>query len=88
MHKSRLQELVAEISAELEEQELSASATEQTKQLSQDVYDYLASPIMPTNRTQTLLEQAQRLEIEYEQEHPRIRGIVREIVDLLSKMGI
>ncbi|MFT6304830.1 MAG: hypothetical protein ACI9XK_000355 [Granulosicoccus sp.] len=88
MNKSRLRELVEEFSSEVKNEELHASTAELTKQLTQDVHQYLATSVTPTTRTQTLLEQAQTLEIEYAQSHPRIRGIVSEIVDILSKMGI
>jgi hypothetical protein len=81
MNKSRLRELVEEFSSEVKNEELHASTAELTKQLTQDVHQYLATSVTPTTRTQTL-------EIEYAQSHPRIRGIVSEIVDILSKMGI
>lgn len=88
MNKSRLQELVQEISFEVKNEEFHASTVELTKLLSQDIDNYLASPVTPTTRTQTLLEQAQSLEIDYAQSHPRVKGIVSEIIDILSKMGI
>ena len=88
MSKSRLQELVEEFSSEAKNAELNPTTVELTKQLSQDVHEYLASSATPTTRTQSLLEQAQTLEVEYAQSHPRIEGIVREIIDILSKLGI
>jgi hypothetical protein len=88
MSKSRVQELVAQITTEVNNAALNPSTVELTKQLSQDVNEYLASSVTPTMRTPSLLEQAQTLEIEYAQSHPRIEGIVNEIIDILSRMGI
>jgi len=48
---------------------------------------YLGNEASPQS-DKTLLDKANELEVDFAQRHPRAEGIMREIIDTLSRMGI
>lgn len=83
MSKERLTKLLAELNRELEDNnELDAETRELLGQLDEDIERLTgggeASP----------LDRAQRLESRFAAEYPVAERIVRELADVLAKMGI
>lgn len=88
MSQSRVNSLLEQIGKELQSENVSSDTADLTVRLSQDIREHVANPDSPDAERQTLLEQVQSLEVEFAQNHPRIEGIIRELIDTLSKMGI
>jgi len=88
MSEIKLKKMLDQVARELESEEVESSTGQLTRELSQDIHDYLAGTEIRSPVPETLLDQVQALEVEFSQSHPRIEGIFRELIDTLSKMGV
>ena len=83
MSSSRLTELLAELNRELkDQQELDDETRELLAKLNDDI-ERLAG-----EEAETPVDRAKQLESRFAAEHPVAERIVRELADVLAKMGI
>ena len=74
---------------EIEETKLESESIAELRLFEQEIEPYLDGNIVSdTAEVASLLEQAQELEVRFAQEHPAVEGIVRQISNTLSGMGI
>ena len=74
---------------EIEETKLESESIAELRLFEQEIEPYLDGNIVSdTASVASLLEQAQELEVRFAQEHPAVEGIVRQISNTLSGMGI
>ncbi len=81
---------IAELLAKLKEELANTSNDDQAHKLVQDLEVYISSvedaeePSYPKQ----LLEHAQLLETKFASRHPNIELVLRELVDMLARMGV
>jgi hypothetical protein len=88
MNESKLNELLSRLNDELDKTD---SVDPETLSLLQELQvdlQRLGSGESPAPDQETVLEQAQALEARFAAEHPAAERFVREIMDMLAKVGI
>ncbi|HET6565179.1 MAG TPA: DUF4404 family protein [Xanthomonadales bacterium] len=88
MNESKLNDLLGKLNDELDKTD---SVDPQTLELLQELQgdlQRLGSGEVPEPEYDTVLEQAQALEARFASEHPAAERFIREIMDMLAKVGI
>ena len=83
MSKERLRELLAELSAELNE---ASDVDADTRELLEELHDDIDR--LTGEDSASAVERARNLESQFAANHPVAERIAREFADLLAKMGI
>lgn len=88
MNESKLNELLSKLNEELDRTDTVDPRTlEQLQELQSDL-QRLGSGEDPAPEYDSVLEQAQALEARFASEHPAAERFIREIMDMLAKVGI
>ena len=87
MSNTNIQNLVESLLTETKSSELD-SATQRQLQDFQSAVEPLLRETGSIGPDDSILNMALNLEVAFAQEHPVAEGIIREIIDSLSKMGI
>ncbi len=88
MNKERLQNLLISLHQELEStDDIDSETRHLVGQLDSDIKKLLA-PIEDEGKGDGALQQAELLETTFAAKHPTAEGLIREIIDILAKMGI
>jgi len=88
MEKERLKKLLLSLHQELENTDSVDSETRQlASQLDADIKNLL-NPAENIEHQHSVLEQAELLETTFAAKHPTAERFIREIVDILGRMGI
>ena len=89
MPKQRLRELVSSLHEELERTpEVDAEGRDLLRGLTGDIEDLVGHDEPPPQSRDSATERVESAALRFEAEHPRVAGILSEIVDALGRLGI
>ncbi len=87
MSNKKIQELVTKLRDELHSTPVDSDTRSMMLQLETEIDDLL-SPVHESQDANPVLEMAEQLEARFASDHPTAERVVREIVDMLTKMGV
>ncbi|MGI9249170.1 MAG: DUF4404 family protein [Woeseiaceae bacterium] len=87
MSNTQIRELLAKLKDEIQKTELDDDTRSQVRELDADIHDLL-DPDGNRTETDTVVEKARALETNFATEHPTIERFMREVIDVLVRMGI
>ena len=87
MSNEKIQELVSKLRDELHATEVDTDTRSMMLQLETDIDDLL-NPVHESEDANPVLAVAEQLEARFASDHPTAERVVREIVDMLTKMGV
>ncbi len=88
MNESKLKELLQQLNAELDQTEKVDSDTATLLRELEDDLDRLIDPETEDSDFDSVITQAQALETRFAAEHPTAERFLREIVNILARVGI
>ena len=91
MNRSELDVLLKKLQSELASgQPLGEEMRASLQQLNQDILQVLGtgSPLSHTEEDESLAQRAQEIDARFSAEHPYLANTLRDVMDLLGKMGI
>ena len=89
MPRQRLRPLISELHDELERTpEVDAGGRELLRELTDDIESVVNSDAEASLSPETAVERVESAALRLEAEHPRLAGILGEIVSALSRIGI
>jgi len=83
--KQRLHELLKELHVELQD---SDALDDATREELRGLADEIEEAVGEESLADTAISRVEEVTVEFESEHPRIAGILGNIADTLSKLGI
>lgn len=87
MSNTQIQELLAKLQEEIQKTELDDETRSMVKELDSDIHGLLAADTDQA-KTDSVVEKARVLETNFATEHPTIERFMREVIDVLVRMGI
>ena len=87
MSNEKIQELVKKLREQLHTTAVDADTRSMMVQLESDIDD-LINPVHESQDANPVLDVAEQLEARFASDHPTAERVVREIVDMLTKMGV
>lgn len=89
MPKERLRELVSNLHEELERTpQVDAEGRQLLRELTGDIEELVGHEAPPADSRESATERVESAAVRLEAEHPRLAGILGEIVDALGRLGI
>jgi Domain of unknown function (DUF4404) len=85
MSNERIRELLTQLRNELDNANVDHSTSSLMRKLAGDINGALGQSDAPIN---TLIDRARQLEANFAAKHAGAEGILRQIVDMLAKMGV
>jgi hypothetical protein len=85
MTDEKIKRLLAELHEALPGADIDAETRQLVKLLDADIHA-LAEP--SAEEVSPIVEQARELETKFAAEHPALQGFLRELIDVLTKMGV
>lgn len=87
MSNTQIRELLAKLQDAIQKTELDEDTRTLVRDLDADIHDLL-DPEGDRAETDSVLEKARALETNFATEHPTIERFMREVIDVLVRMGI
>ncbi|MDH3350617.1 MAG: DUF4404 family protein [Gammaproteobacteria bacterium] len=87
MSNKDIRQLLSELQVEIQKTELDAETRSAVQKLDSDIHDLLDSEADQAD-TDSVLKRARLLETNFATEHPTVERFMREVIDLLVRMGI
>ncbi|MGB5334198.1 MAG: DUF4404 family protein [Woeseiaceae bacterium] len=87
MSNKEIRELLARLQDEIQKTELDDDTLSLVRELDSDIDDLL-DPHGDRVETDSVVEKARELETNFAAEHPTIERFMREVIDVLVRMGI
>lgn len=87
MSNSEIRNLLAKLRDEVRTAELDAETQALVRELDSDIHDLLESDRTEVEAA-SVMNRAKALEADFETEHPITVRILREVIELLARMGI
>jgi len=87
MSNTQIRELLAKLQNEIQNTELDDDTRALVRDLDTDIHDLL-DPEGHRAETDSVLEKARALETSFATEHPTVERFMREVIDVLVRMGI
>lgn len=87
MKKKDIKELLGQLRDEIQHTKLDEETLSLVRDLDADIDDLL-DPEGERAETESVLEKARELETNFATEHPNIERFMREVIDMLVRMGI
>ena len=87
MSNREIKELLSKLRDEIQNTELDDDTVSLVRDLDADIDDLL-DPDGERAETESVLEKARELETNFATEHPNIERFMREVIDVLVRMGI
>ena len=87
MSNKEIRELLARLQDEIQKTKLDDDTLSLVKELDSDIDDLL-DPEGDRVETDSVVEKARELETNFAAEHPTIERFMREVIDVLVRMGI
>ena len=87
MSNTQVRELLAKLQAAIQKTELDEETRSMVRDLDADIHDLLESE-GGQEETDSVVERARALETSFATEHPTIERFLREVIDVLVRMGI
>lgn len=91
MNRTELESLLKKLHAELASgQQVDEDLRSSLRQLDQDIQQVLGagSPLAGSDEEESLAQRAQEIDARFSAEHPYLANTLRDVMDLLGKMGI
>jgi len=87
MGNDKVRELLAKLHDEVQQTELDAETRSSLQELDSDIHQLLdTSTVEPS--TDSVIEQAKLLEARFAIDHPMAERVMREVIDMLAKIGV
>lgn len=87
MSNSQIRDLLGKLQEEIQKTKLDDETRSLVRDLDADIHDLL-DPQGDRAETDSVLEKARALELNFASEHPAIERFMREVIDALVRMGI
>ena len=87
MSNTQIRELLAKLQDEIQKTKLDDDTRSLVRDLDADIHDLL-DPDGDRAETDSVIEKARVLETNFATEHPTIERFMREVIDVLVRMGI
>jgi len=87
MSNEKIQELLSKLHIEMQGTSVDSETRSLIQILESDIDDLLSSTTKPADAT-SVVERAQQLETTFAATHPAAERFLREIIDVLAKMGV
>lgn len=87
MNTEQIKELLAQLQGELRDTELDDETRSLVRQLDTDIHDLLATE-SDQGDTVSIVKRAKALEANFATEHPAAERFMREVIDVLVRMGV
>lgn len=87
MSNTQIRELLAKLQDEIQKTKLDDDTRSLVRDLDADIHDLL-DPDGDRAETDSVIEKARVLETNFATEHPTIERFMREVIDMLVRMGI
>jgi len=87
MSNTQIRELLAKLQNEIQNTELDDDTRALVRDLDTDIHDLL-DPEGHRAEADSVLEKARALETSFATEHPTVERFMREVIDVLVRMGI
>ncbi len=87
MSKEKIQELLAQLHDELRDTELDAKTNSMMQDMIAEFDNYLTADQLPT-LPDSILERAKLMEIQFANKHPHAERAMREVIEILHRIGI
>ena len=87
MSNTQIRELLAKLQNEIQNTELDDDTRALVRDLDSDIHELLEEK-EGIAASETVLEKARALETNFASEHPTIERFMREVIDVLVRMGI
>lgn len=87
MSNTEIRELLARLQEEIQKTELDDETRSMVKELDSDIHGLLATQ-GDQAETDSVVERARALETNFAADHPTIERFMREVIDVLVRMGI
>ena len=87
MSTEQIKELLTQLQEEIQKTELDDETRELVRQLDTDIHDLIVTDT-DQQETNSIVERAKELETNFATGHPAAEGFMREVIDLLVRMGI
>ena len=87
MSNTQIRELLAKLQDEIQKTELDDDTRALVRDLDSDIHELLEEK-EGIAASETVLEKAKALETNFASEHPTIERFMREVIDVLVRMGI
>ena len=87
MSNTQIRELLAKLQNEIQKTELDDDTRALVRDLDSDIHELLEEK-EGIAASETVLEKAKALETNFASEHPTIERFMREVIDVLVRMGI
>lgn len=86
MSNEEIRDLLARLQNEIQETELDEDTRALVRDLDEDIHELLGSD--SDDGSDSVLEKARELETNFASEYPTIERYIREVIDVLVRMGI
>lgn len=87
MSNKDIENLIKSLLTEVQSSPLDSATRDQLRDFETALEPYLYDAVS-VGKEETILDKANQLEVAFAQRHPVAEGIMREIIDSLSRMGI
>lgn len=87
MSNEKIRELLAKLHEEVQQTQLDAGARESLQALDSDIHQLLDSGTAEPTAA-SVVEQAKLLEARFAVDHPTAERVMREVIDMLAKIGV
>jgi DNA-binding transcriptional MerR regulator len=87
MSNEKIRELLDKLHEEVQKTEVDASTRSSLQELDSEIHDLLESSTSE-QKVSSVVEQAKLLEAEFAIKHPTVERFMREVTDILAKMGV
>ncbi len=87
MSNTEIRELLARLQEEIQKTELDDETRSMVKELDSDIHGLLDTQVDRTE-AESVVEKARELETNFAADHPTIERFMREVIDVLVRMGI
>jgi len=87
MSNTEIRDLLAKLQDEIQKTELDDETRSMVKELDADIHGLLDTD-SDKSETDSVVEKARALETNFATEHPAIERFMREVIDVLVRMGI
>jgi hypothetical protein len=87
MSNEKIRELLDKLHEEVQKTEVDANTRSSLKELDSEIHDLLESSTSE-QKVSSVVEQAKLLEAEFAIKHPTVERFMREVTDILAKMGV
>lgn len=88
MSNDKIRELLSTLNNELHKTEVDDETRRMMKSLDDDIHSMLGGDPSPGIDTPSLLERAQQMETRFAANHPVAERALREVMDILNRIGI